>query len=100
MGHRHLSRRDALQLGAAAGAYSLIPGCSAINKVIYGSSGASNSTCAKLSDIQHVVILIQENRSFDHYFGNYRGARGFSESSNAYKQPYTGNTTASPAGLL
>ena len=25
-----------------------------------------------MADIEHVVILIQENRSFDHYFGTYR----------------------------
>jgi phospholipase C len=33
----------------------------------------------KLSDIQHVVILMQENRSFDHYFGTLPGVRGFSD---------------------
>jgi phospholipase C len=33
----------------------------------------------KLSDIKHVVILIQENRSFDHYFGTLPGVRGFSD---------------------
>jgi phospholipase C len=27
--------------------------------------------------IQHVVIIMQENRSFDHYFGTYAGAAGF-----------------------
>jgi phospholipase C len=32
-----------------------------------------------LKDIQHVVILMQENRSFDHYFGTYKGVRGFSD---------------------
>jgi len=26
-----------------------------------------------------VVILIQENRSFDHYFGSYRGVTGFAD---------------------
>src|SRR5260370_31558096 len=26
--------------------------------------------------IQHVVIIMQENRSFDHYFGTYPGADG------------------------
>ena len=26
-----------------------------------------------------MVILIQENRSFDHYFGSYRGVRGFAD---------------------
>jgi phospholipase C len=30
---------------------------------------------ASLSDIQHVVILMQENRSFDHYFGTLSGVR-------------------------
>ncbi|HEY1562828.1 MAG TPA: phospholipase C, phosphocholine-specific [Caulobacteraceae bacterium] len=30
-----------------------------------------------LNDIQHVVIFMQENRSFDHYFGALRGVRGF-----------------------
>src|SRR4051794_21498529 len=32
-----------------------------------------------LDDIEHVVFLIQENRSFDHYFGTYRGVRGFAD---------------------
>src|ERR1700685_354721 len=31
----------------------------------------------KLSDIKHVVILMQENRSFDHYFRTLAGVRGF-----------------------
>ena len=34
---------------------------------------------ASLSDIGHVVILMQENRSFDHYFGTLSGVRGFSD---------------------
>ena len=29
--------------------------------------------------MQHVVILMQENRSFDHYFGTLRGVRGFGD---------------------
>jgi phospholipase C len=33
----------------------------------------------KLRDIKHVVILMQENRSFDHYFGTLPGVRGFSD---------------------
>jgi phospholipase C len=32
-----------------------------------------------LRDLEHVVILMQENRSFDHYFGTLRGVRGFSD---------------------
>ncbi len=34
-----------------------------------------------LRDIRHVVILMQENRSFDHYFGSLRGVRGFGDRS-------------------
>ncbi len=32
-----------------------------------------------IKDIKHVVILMQENRSFDHYFGTLRGVRGFGD---------------------
>jgi phospholipase C len=32
-----------------------------------------------IMDVEHVVILMQENRSFDHYFGMLRGVRGFSD---------------------
>jgi phospholipase C len=32
-----------------------------------------------IADVEHIVILMQENRSFDHYFGSLRGARGFGD---------------------
>ncbi|MDE8651009.1 phosphocholine-specific phospholipase C [Novosphingobium album (ex Liu et al. 2023)] len=32
-----------------------------------------------LHDVAHVVILTQENRSFDHYFGTMRGVRGYGD---------------------
>jgi phospholipase C len=34
-----------------------------------------------LGAVEHVVFLMQENRSFDHYFGSYRGVRGFNDRS-------------------
>jgi phospholipase C len=34
---------------------------------------------SRLAEIEHVVILIQENRSFDHYFGTMSAVRGFSD---------------------
>jgi phospholipase C len=37
-------------------------------------------------DIKHVVLLMQENRSFDHYFGTLAGVRGFDDP-NAMKLP-------------
>jgi phospholipase C len=42
-------------------------------------AGVSGDAKGKLRDIKHVVILMQENRSFDHYFGTLPGVRGFSD---------------------
>src|SRR5882757_4721162 len=32
-----------------------------------------------LDEVEHVVVLMQENRSFDHYLGTMRGVRGFGD---------------------
>ena len=32
-----------------------------------------------IDDVEHVVFMMQENRSFDHYFGTLRGVRGFAD---------------------
>src|SRR5690242_16903238 len=32
-----------------------------------------------IADVEHIVFLMQENRSFDHYFGTMRGVRGFAD---------------------
>jgi phospholipase C len=32
-----------------------------------------------IDDVEHIVVLMQENRSFDHYFGTLRGVRGFGD---------------------
>ena len=32
-----------------------------------------------IDDVEHIVILMQENRSFDHYFGTLKGVRGFGD---------------------
>jgi phospholipase C len=72
---RQLTRRQALKAGAAAGASAL-----AYNSLI-ARALANPPKCGTLNDIEHVVILIQENRSFDHYFGTYRGVTGFADPS-------------------
>jgi phospholipase C len=66
-----LSRRNFLQssamlAGLPAGAAATSPASAA-------------AAPAKLSDIDHIVILMKENRSFDHYFGTLRGVRGFDD---------------------
>lgn len=32
-----------------------------------------------IADVRHVVILMNENRSFDHYFGSFHNVRGFND---------------------
>jgi phospholipase C len=40
-------------------------------------SNAANPAGARLDRIQHLIFIVQENRSFDHYFGTFPGADGF-----------------------
>ena len=96
-----LARRRLLKLVAATsgtGAVSaFLEGCG------MGTSSGSTSTpaaCSKVTDIEHVVIFIQENRSFDHYFGSYRGVRGFSDKTAVFEQPDTANMANPPIGKL
>ena len=70
-------RRDVLKW---AGAASFAP---VIAKAL---EAAPNRQTGTLRDVEHVVILMQENRSFDHYFGSLRGVRGF-EDPRAIKTP-------------
>src|SRR6202162_785172 len=96
---RNLSRRELLKLATATAAAEFasfgLYGCNA-SKLI----PSVGSSCSTIADIEHVVILTQENRSFDHYFGSYRGVRGFSDQSPAFQQPDPANTTISPVGAL
>ena len=39
----------------------------------------ANNRTGTLRDVEHIVVLMQENRSFDHYFGTLRGVRGFND---------------------
>src|ERR1700693_5715920 len=98
------TRREILKLGAATAVAQLgslgLPGCGGGGSIISPSVPSFPSVCSKLTDIEHVVILIQENRSFDHYFGSYRGVRGFSDGSAAFQQPAPSNATQPPLGKL
>jgi len=39
----------------------------------------ANNRTGTIQDVEHVVILMQENRPFDHHFGTLRGVRGFND---------------------
>jgi len=71
-------RRRFLKLAAATAGASLAAGCqpAVIRKALAVPPVRRTGTIA---DVEHVVILMQENRSFDHYFGSLRGVRGFGD---------------------
>ncbi len=39
-------------------------------------AGADSGLLMGMEKIQHVIVIMQENRSFDHYFGTFPGAEG------------------------
>ncbi len=53
-------------------------------------TATTTASVGSLADIEHIVILLQENRSFDHYFGTRPGVAGFAstEAGRAYRNPY------------
>jgi len=42
-------------------------------------AASSNAQTGTIQDVKHVVILMQENRAFDHYYGSMGGVRGFND---------------------
>jgi phospholipase C len=69
-------------LGTAAAAAVGVSGGIADASVRGGSAAAKGlpkGWSGTLADVKHVVILMQENRSFDHYFGTLSGVRGFGD---------------------
>jgi phospholipase C len=75
------SRRELLKGGLALGAAGAIglglssPAGASLERALAYAAPAN----ASVSDIRHIVFLMQENRSFDHYFGSMSGVRGFSD---------------------
>ncbi|MGW7075296.1 phosphocholine-specific phospholipase C [Streptomyces sp. NPDC054866] len=39
----------------------------------------ASARSGSIDDVEHIVVLMQENRSFDHYFGTLNGVRGFGD---------------------
>ncbi|NBB63483.1 phospholipase C, phosphocholine-specific [Pseudomonas sp. ODNR1LW] len=65
-----IDRRGLLAGFAAAAAFPSLARAMAI---------APRVRTGTIQDVEHVVILMQENRSFDHYFGTMNGVRGYSD---------------------
>lgn len=72
------SRRHFLQFATASiGAGAMLGTIPvAIRKALAIPAATHHGT---IKDVEHVIVLMQENRSFDHYYGSLRGVRGFSD---------------------
>ncbi|MFH8469456.1 phosphocholine-specific phospholipase C [Streptomyces sp. NPDC017991] len=69
-----VNRRRFLQLAGGTAAFTALS--ESIAKAASIPAGYHRGT---IEDVEHVVVLMQENRSFDHYFGALRGVRGFGD---------------------
>jgi phospholipase C len=69
-----LDRRSFLHLLSRGALAAALP--SSIAKAL---AIPANNKSGTLADVEHIVFMMQENRSFDHYFGALRGVRGFGD---------------------
>jgi phospholipase C len=91
-----LTRRETLRRAGVAGL-----GLTALDgglEALLAGEAAAAPAHGSLQDIKHVIFLMQENRSFDHYFGTLSGVRGFGDKrgAKAFRQPGTNGTTVKP----
>ena len=83
-----LSRRRLLGVSSAAIAGSLLPPS-------LHTAMAEPMRRGGLDAVEHVIVLMQENRSFDHYYGSLRGIRGFGDA-HPLELPGGGSVFAQP----
>ncbi len=78
-----MSRREFLtKLAGTSGAGLLTSLAGPVIEKAYGAGPCSGH----LTDIEHIVLFMQENRSFDHYFGTLSGTNGFDTPSPLFLQ--------------
>src|SRR6186997_2304686 len=73
MDNRREFIKKAAMLSGAAGIFNALP--DSIQKAL----AIDPRVGSTYLDAEHVVILMQENRSFDHCFGTLQGVRGFND---------------------
>ena len=104
---RRLTRREVLAAGAASGVGLIAAGCGGTSSTLKSTVKRSAAVAPAGSDIgavEHVIFLMMENRSFDHYYGTYPGVRGFDDHPSGdpgvFSQAFAANTTSPPVGRL
>ena len=71
---KHTDRREFLQLMGMTALASTLDA-----NIAKAMGIPANHRTGTIRDVEHIVILMQENNSFDKYFGTMRGVRGFSD---------------------
>ncbi|MFI6829734.1 phosphocholine-specific phospholipase C [Kribbella sp. NPDC050241] len=69
-----INRRRFLQLAGASAAFAAMA-----NSIEQAAAIPAHRRFGDIKDVEHIVVLMQENRSFDHYFGTLKGVRGFGD---------------------
>jgi len=101
MSENHDSKRRNFLKMAAASAGGLAAMSSLPPAIRQALATPAATVSGTISDVQHVVIFMQENRAFDHYYGGLSGVRGFADrvpaplpggAQNVWHQPYSGNS--------
>ena len=93
--------RRRLLSSAAAGAGGVL--ATSILPPALARAAAQGPRRGSLRDVKHVVVHMQENRSFDHYFGTLAGVRGFGDPNaqiqhDSYPRRQVGLLPVRPAG--
>lgn len=68
------TRRNFLRMAGASAAGAMLPGL--IDRAL---AIPANRATGTLRDVKHIVVHMQENRSFDHYLGMLNGVRGLGD---------------------
>jgi phospholipase C len=97
MADPRISRRQVLAGGVGA---ALALGMSRAKVVrtnghrLVQAAAATHAAGSDLGAVEHVVFLMHENRSFDHYFGALGGVNGFDAVSPAFAQAWPGGASS------
>ena len=69
-------RRALVTIVGLAAACGLAIGCTGSTSTGGGTVGTTSPGSKGIFKLDHLIFIVQENRSFDHYFGTYPGADG------------------------
>ncbi|GAA3021515.1 hypothetical protein GCM10020229_35900 [Kitasatospora albolonga] len=70
----NIDRRRFLQLAGGTAALTMLS-----DSIARAAAIPAQGSTGTIQDVEHIVVLMQENRSFDHYFGAMKGVRGFGD---------------------